>query len=481
MTFSHFEQIGLNKDVLQAVQDLGYQTPTKVQQEVIPAVLSGRDIIVKSETGSGKTAAYAIPICNQIHIEENNPQALVMAPTRELALQVKEEITSIGRYRKIRCAAIFGKQPMNTQTRELKQRVHMISGTPGRLLDHINEGNLILSDIRFLVLDEADEMLSMGFIEQVEEIVKLVPRDRVTMLFSATIPQEVEELARQYMKDPLFVEINPGQLTVENIDQYYIEAEEKDKFELLMRLLYTENPDSCLIFCRTKERTSDLSNRLRQKGIPCRELHGGMLQEERLETIKGFKRGAFRFLAATDVAARGIDIEAVSHVVNYDIPQEKERYVHRIGRTGRAGSNGKAISFAAPFESKFLKQIEEYIHMEIPLKAMPTREEAESGKDAFLQKNASKPVLKEDKSARVNVQITKLYIGGGKKNKVRPGDIVGAISNIDGIAAEDIGIIDIRDYVSYVEIMNGKGDAVLHALQNGKIKGRQLRVEKSNK
>lgn len=481
MTFINFEDLNIDNMILQAIKDLGYDTPTKVQQEIIPSVLEGRDIVVKSETGSGKTAAYGIPLCEKLMIEENDPQALILTPTRELAVQVKNDITSIGRYKKIRCASVFGKQPMQTQIRELKQRVHAVVGTPGRVFDHIQKGNLILTGIKYLILDEADEMLSMGFIEQVEDIIKLIPRERVTMLFSATIPEVINKLSSSYMRNPLFIEINPGKLTVENIDQYYYEINEEKKFELLLRILYIENPESCLIFCRTKERTANLAGMLKQQGLECHELHGGMMQDERLATMESFKRGAYRFLIATDVAARGIDIEEVTHVINFDIPLEKERYVHRIGRTGRAGSIGNAITFLTPYENKFRKEIEEYIDMEIPNRIIPSREEAEDYKEAFLERNSIKPKIKVDKSTKLNKSITKLYIGGGRKNKIRPSDIVGAISNIDGIVGEDIGIIDILDYVSYVDIMNGKGDIVLHTLQNGKIKGRPLRVEKSDK
>ncbi len=481
MDNNQFQIFHIDRDILQAIKDLGYEQPTKVQEAVIPAALEGRDLIVKAQTGSGKTAAFAIPICQRINIEERDPQVLVLTPTRELAVQVKADITTIGRYKKIRCAAIYGKQPIQLQTRELKQRVHAVVGTPGRVIDHIERGNLVLDKIKILILDESDEMLSMGFVDQVEAILKELPKDKTTMLFSATMPEIIVGLCRKYLVKPEMIEVDSGSLTVEKTNQGYYMVEEHEKFDSLIKVLYRENPDSCILFCRTKDRVDTLAGKIKQLDYPCRELHGGLMQDERLASMQAFKRGEFRFLVATDVAARGIDVEDVSLVVNYDVPMEKESYVHRIGRTGRAGSEGKAITLVTPYEDKFLMNIKDFIGIDIPLIALPSEDEMEANKEAFLHKNSMKPLLKLEKSSKLNKEIMKLYIGAGKSNKIRPGDIMGAISNIEGVDAEDIGIIDIQQDISYVDIMNNKGHLVLQALKEGKIKGKSIRVERSFK
>jgi ATP-dependent RNA helicase DeaD len=478
---SSFEELELNSKVHKAIMDLGYRVPSEVQKRAIPVILEERDVIVKSQTGSGKTASFGIPICSEIEIEERAPQALVLAPTRELAVQIKEDITNIGRYRRIRCAAIYGKQPMETQTRELKQRVHIIAGTPGRTLDHLERGNIDISKIKYLVIDEADEMLSLGFIDQVREIIRRLPENRITLLFSATVPEAVEELCIKYMNDPVKIEVNPEKLTVEKIEQRLYEVTEDNKFEVLKRILYIENPDSCILFCKTKETVEKLARTMKGLDYPCMELHGGMDQSERLSIMKSFKRGAFRFLVTTDVAARGIDIENVSLVVNYDLPVEKERYVHRIGRTGRAGKRGIAVSFVTEREEKLLQDIQEYVNKEIPKADIPAWEAAEKSKEEFLTKNKKKPVIKAEKGANLAKDIVKIYIGAGKDKKIRPGDIVGAVTNIEDITAEDIGIIDVQDRYSHVDILNSKGKRVLEALKESKIKGRVLKVERARK
>lgn len=458
---------------------MGYAVPTEVQRKVIPLILENRDVIVKSQTGSGKTAAFSIPLCDKVEIEEKSPQALVLVPTRELAVQVKEEITNIGRFKRIRCAAIFGKQPYDIQANELKQRVHIIVGTPGRTFDHIQRGNINTEKIKYLVIDEADEMLKLGFIDQVEDIIKALPSDRNSLLFSATIPDSLEALCGSYLVNPQIVEINSEKIVVDNIGQYRIDINEEDKFNVLTRVLYKENPDSCIFFCKTKENVDHLSEKMKSRGYSCTEIHGGMLQKERLEVIKSFKRGEYRYLVATDVAARGIDIDDVTHVINYDVPVEIERYVHRIGRTARKGKKGMAITLVQPYEQRLIKEIEDYIGTEIENRVPPSIDEVESLRDAFIAKNRAMPVIKEDKKKEVNKNIMKLHISAGKDKKIRPGDIVGAVVNIPGITAEDIGIIDIQQKFSFVEILNGKGKLVLDGLSNSKVKGKTIKVQKA--
>ncbi|MDF2840191.1 MAG: box helicase domain protein [Clostridia bacterium] len=474
----NFDAFGLSEETMKALFKLRYENPTEVQARVIPAVLKKQDIIVKSQTGSGKTAAFAIPICENLELEQKNPQVLVLTPTRELAVQVKEDFSHVGRFKRIRCAAIFGKQPMEIQKRELKQRVHVVVGTPGRTSDHIEKKNLILDDIKYLVIDEADKMLDMGFIDQVEAIVSLLPRKRVTMLFSATMPDKIEEICNKYMINPQKIELHAKNPTVEKIQQWYYEVEESRKFNALKSIIYTEKPDSCILFCNTREKVQDLLDQMDNEGYYCAGLHGGMEQDNRLYTMQRFKRGEFHFLIATDVAARGLHIDDVSHVVNYDVPMENESYVHRIGRTGRAGKEGVAITLSTKRELRFLNEIEEYIQYSIPKKELPTEQEVVQGREEFEESIKSKPKAKADKAERLNREITKIRINSGKKNKMRPGDILGAITSIEGITADDIGIIDVQDTCSYVEVFGRAGETVARRLPEIKIKGKLQTVKK---
>jgi ATP-dependent RNA helicase DeaD len=481
MNKDSFNQYDLSDEIRKAISGLGYEHPTEVQTKVIPLVLEGMDLVVKSQTGSGKTASYGIPICERVDWQENKPQALILTPTRELAVQVKEDITNIGRFKRIKAAAVYGKQPFALQKNELKQKTHIVAGTPGRVMDHIERGTLVLDKLNFLVIDEADEMLNMGFIEQVEAIIRKLPRQRMTCIFSATLPDEVKNLSLNYMKNPIDIEINATELTTNKIDHTLYEVSEDDKFSLLTDVTVVENPDSCIIFCRTKDRVDMLCDRLTDLDYNCDKIHGGMIQEDRLEVMSDFRRGDFRYLIATDVAARGIDIENITHVINYDLPLEKESYVHRTGRTGRAGQIGKAITFVTPFEDRFLSEIEEYIGFKIPSADLPSKEEVARRKAAFNAKMGTKPQKKKSKGEQLNTQIMKLYFNGGKKKKIRAVDFVGTIAKISGVSAEDIGIISILDAVSYVEILNGKGPIVLKAMKNTTIKGKQLKVSEAKK
>jgi len=476
-----FEDYQLSNEIVNALEQLGFKSPTEVQSKVIPLVLNKTDLVVKSQTGSGKTASYGIPICELIKWEENKPQALILTPTRELAVQVKEDFTNIGRFKRIKAVAVYGKQPIAIQKTELKQKTHVVVGTPGRVLDHIERGTLSLEQIKYLVIDEADEMLNMGFIDQVEAIIDEMPRNRTTMLFSATIPDEVKNLANQYMKAPTSIEIKATGLTTDKIDHSLFEVEEENKLSLLEDITIVQNPDSCIIFCRTKDRVDTLYDQLADLGYSCDKIHGGMEQDDRLHVMNDFKRGDFRYLIATDVAARGIDIDNITHVVNYDLPLEKESYVHRTGRTGRAGQKGKAITFVTPYEDRFLASIEEYIGFEIPRMTAPTRDEVEHNIAAFETKMNVEPTIKQAKSEKLNKKIMKLYFNGGKKKKLRAVDFVGTIAKIEGITVQDIGIITILDTVSYVEILNDKGPIVLKKMKNTTIKGKLLKVHEAKK
>lgn len=476
-----FDIFNLDPDIKKALDLLNYKEPTKVQQLVIPEALTKKDLIVKSQTGSGKTASYGIPLCEFVDWEENRPQALVLAPTRELALQIKEDIFHIGRFKRLKVPALYGKASITFQMNELKLKSHIVVGTPGRVFDHIERGTLNTEKLSYLVIDEADEMLKMGFIEQVADILEKLPDNIITMLFSATVSPEIQKLAGKYMKNPVFIEVEAETLTVEKIEQVAYKTKEREKSSLLKDVLTVENPDACIIFCNTQEDVNDVCDGLNHDRFPCKKIHGGMEQKERIRIMEQMKRGSFRYLVATDVAARGIDIENITHVINYNLPKAKENYVHRIGRTARNGKEGKAISFIGERETGYWAMIEDYTGNTIKILTNPDQETVEENREAFLAKIHSRPQLKKEKSHQLDKGITKIHINAGKKTKMRPGDVVGAICGIEGMTAEDIGVIEIQDISTFVEILNQKGDMVVRQLQDKNIKGRLRKVSKKDR
>lgn len=482
MKEQQFSNYPLDDDILRALQGLGFEQPTAVQNAVILPALAGRDLVVQAQTGSGKTAAFGIPICQKVQWEENKPQALILTPTRELAQQVKEDLSNIGRFKRIKVAALYGKSPFAQQQAELKQKNHVVAGTPGRILDHLERGTLSIDRLTCLVLDEVDKMAAMGFIEQVEAIVQRLPRERMTMVFSATLTPEVEKLCARHLQNPQHIEITTDESVAPLIEHsLYTVQEQGDKLSLLTAVAIRENPDSCLIFCRTHEAVDTLFEHLADLGYPCGKIHGGMLQTDRFAVMNDFRRGLFRYLVATDVAARGIDIENITHVIHYDLPLEKESYVHRTGRTGRAGRRGKAISFATARETRLLAELEQYIGYAIPRTEAPTEEEVQAGRAAFQAKLRETPQQKQDRGESLSRDILKVYFNGGKKKKLRAVDFVGTLCTIDGVSADDIGIITILDNVTYVEILNGKGQQVIAAMKTTSIKGKQLKVHEARK
>lgn len=475
-TFKDYE---LNDQILKALKCLGYEQPTEVQQRVIPLALDKHDLIVRSQTGSGKTAAYGIPICEKVNWLENKPQVLILTPTRELAVQVKEDIINIGRLKRIKAIAIYGRQPISIQKNELKQKNHVVVGTPGRIFDHIERGSLSLTQIKCLVIDEADEMLNMGFIDQVRAIIKELPEDRMNILCSATFPDAIKDLSAKIMKNPIDIEIKASGIMAAQIEHFQYRVEEEEKPSLLVKVTITHNPDSCIIFCQTKDRVDEVFHKLKRLNYPCNKIHGGMEQEDRLDVMKDFKRNKFRYLVATDVAARGIDIENISLIINYDIPIKKENYIHRTGRTGRAGLEGKAITFVTSKQEYYMKNIMEYINYDISIQKSPTDEEIRNCRSAFEAKRMDEPILKKAKNEQLNKTIMTLYINGGKKKKLRATNFVGVISNLEGVTAEDIGIIRIYDRHTYIDILNNKGPQVLKALKNITICGKKLKVREA--
>ena len=478
MVKANFNDYQLSDELLKAMGMLNFKNPTRVQEQVIPAVLEQKDIIVKSQTGSGKTAAFAIPICELIDWDENKPQALVIAPTRELAIQVREDIFNIGRFKRLKVVAIYGKSSFNSQEKELKQKTHVVVGTPGRIIDHIERGTFDTSKIKYLVIDEADEMLNMGFIEQIGTVITSLPKERVTLLLSATMPTDIKTLCNKYMKAPIQVDVEEQNSTADRIRQERYNVDQTDKIKLLRDILIVENPDSCMVFCNTKQKVDEVYNELANLKYTCEKIHGGMEQSDRLRVMNDFKKGYFRYLVATDVAARGIDIDNITLVINYDIPQDGEKYVHRIGRTGRVSNMGRAITFVAQNENRFLNDIHQYIGKEILLKERPRKETVNNSKQEFVEKINTAPEIKEAKGAQLSKEIMKLHINAGKKTKMRPVDIVGTLCSINGMTAADIGIINIADVSTFVEILNNKGELVFQELKKTPVKGRLRKVKK---
>lgn len=475
---SKFANYELTKETIDTLSLLGYITLTPIQEAVLPLLLDGRDVIGKSQTGSGKTAAFGIPICDRAIWEENAPQALVLEPTRELAVQVGEELFQIGRKRRMKIPVVFGGMPIDKEIISLKQKSHIVVGTPGRVLDHIRKESLVLSSIRYLVIDEADLMLDMGFLEEVESIILEVEKAAGKVqkaLFSATLGEHLEDLTNRYMIQAEKVVIESETETAEHITQIAYEVENEEKFPLLLNILMQENPAECMIFCETREMVNALYQQLKRKKIRCGMLHGGMEQRDRLYSIGDFRKGKFHIFITTDVAARGIDFPDISHVINYDFPSKRENYVHRIGRTGRNGKSGIAISFIQASEKRARLEVEQFCKVEISTKQASEVMAVE--KENFLKRQKEKVVLKQGKGAVFEKTIAKITIGGGKKSKIRPGDIVGAVCAIEGIDVDDIGIIDVRDSITYLEILNGKGTQVLNALQTRPIKGKLRKVQ----
>jgi ATP-dependent RNA helicase DeaD len=482
MSQRSFDDYNLSEEIKRALGVMKYVSPTEVQIEVIPRAMESLDLVVTSQTGSGKTASFGVPICETIEWDVKKPQALILTPTRELAVQVREDITNIGRFKRIKAVALYGKEPFAKQKEELTHKTHVVVGTPGRVLDHIERETVVLDEIKYLIIDEADEMLNMGFITKVEAIIKKLPRDRVTMVFSATMPQKVETLCQKYMNSPINIEIEASGVTTSTTVHKVIEVVDADtKLPILKSVTVVENPESCIIFCGTKENVETVYTELDEAGYSCEKLHGGLEQEDRFAVMDGFKMGNFRYLIATDVAARGIDVDNVTLIINYDVPMEKESYVHRTGRTGRAGKKGKAITLVTPYEGKFLRSIERYIGFEIPTMEAPKHHEVERGRAAFEEKLSGRRVVRNNKTARINQDIMKLHFSGGKKKKIRAVDFVGTIAKIPGVTVDDIGIITIQDNLSYVDILNGKGSVVLQAMENTTIKGKKLKVSEALK
>jgi ATP-dependent RNA helicase DeaD len=513
-----FEQLGLNAALLKSVKDVGYEAPTPIQIEVIPALLAGRDVIAQAQTGSGKTAAFGLPIIEAIDPKQRSVQALILAPTRELAIQVAEALHKYGRHKDVETLPIYGGQPYERQFRGLQRGVQIVVGTPGRVMDHMRRGTLKLDNIRFFVLDEADEMLDMGFIEDIEWILEQAPAERQMALFSATIPPRIAHLASRYMREPQRITVAGKEMTVPQVRQSSYEVPRARRVDALTRILDAETPQSAMIFCRTKAGVDELGEALMARGYGVETIHGDLSQAQRDRVMRRFRSGQAEVLIATDVAARGLDIPDVSHVINYDIPESAEAYVHRIGRTGRAGRAGEAITLITPREVRWLRQIERITRARIEPRRLPTLADvAERRRDALKQQiravldtqddgyagylDTINDLADEHDAAEIAAAILKLYAeetGRTTTPEQQEDDIatfaavappargprgeagmVRLFLNVgrNGIPGRAIGAIDIFDDYTFVDIPREFVDRVLAAMRGARIKGRPVNAE----
>jgi len=374
-----FNQLGLSQEILNSISNMGFEETTPIQAQTIPLAMEGRDLIGQAQTGTGKTAAFGVPMVEKITANSRDIEGIVITPTRELAVQVAEELNKIGQFKGIRTLPIYGGQDIERQIKALKKRPQIIVGTPGRLMDHMRRKTIRLDTIKTVILDEADEMLNMGFIEDIETILAQVPEERQTLLFSATMPRQIQALAQKFMKNPEIITVKAKEMTVPNIEQNYIEIHEKQKFDVLCRLLDMHSPELAIVFGRTKKRVDELAEALSKRGYSADGIHGDLTQYKRDSVLRQFKEGTVDILVATDVAARGLDISGVTHVYNFDIPQDPESYVHRIGRTGRAGKTGLAVTFVSPRELNHLRTIEFLTKKKITRKPIPSLSQVVEG------------------------------------------------------------------------------------------------------
>jgi ATP-dependent RNA helicase DeaD len=524
-----FADLGLSSALLTSISAVGYEEPTPIQLITIPVLLAGRDVIAQAQTGSGKTAAFGFPIIEAIAPADRRVQALILCPTRELAIQVAEALHKYGRHKEVETLPIYGGQPYERQFRGLARGVPIVVGTPGRVMDHLRRGTLSLAGVRFVVLDEADEMLDMGFIEDIEWILEQAPAERQTALFSATMPPRIVELARRYLRNPERLTVPSKAMTVPETRQTYYEVPRARKVDVLTRILDAETPEMTMIFCRTKMGVDELGEALLARGYQVETLHGDLSQAQRDRVMRRFRTGQADVLIATDVAARGLDIPEVTHVINYDIPESAEGYVHRIGRTGRAGRAGEAITLVAPHEVRWLRQIERIIRARIELRRLPTiADVAERRREAMKQRvrevlkvedayaayietvadlaeehdaievaaaalklyadetGRGKPAeLKEEDIATLatattgpsEAGMTRLFLNIGRDGGVRPQDVVGAIAGEANIPGRSIGAIDIFDSYTFVDVPTEFAERVIDALKRSGIRGRSVNVE----
>ena len=520
-----FDELGLSESIVKATEAMGFEEASPIQAKAIPVAMTGCDMIGQAQTGTGKTAAFGIPVLEKVDPKNKKLQAVILCPTRELAIQVADEIRKLSKYlHGIKVLPIYGGQEIVKQIRSLKAGTQIVIGTPGRVMDHMRRKTMKMDHVHSIVLDEADEMLNMGFREDIETILKEVPEERQTILFSATMPKPIMDIARTYQKDAQIVKVVKKELTVPSIDQFYYDVRPKNKEEVLSRLLDIFAPRLSLVFCNTKKQVDELVTGLVGRGYFAAGLHGDMKQAQRDRVMKGFRTGKTDILVATDVAARGIDVDDVEAVFNYDLPQDDEYYVHRIGRTGRAGRTGKAFSFVSGKEVYKLKEIQRFCKTKIYARPVPSVNDVAATKQEKIMDQIDRIIEDEDLTAMLNVieekvnsqdytamdmaaaflkmavasentesekpfdfgdtgaeeGMVRLFINIGKKQNARPGDILGAIAGESGMPGKLIGSIDMFDKYTFVDVPREYAADVLHAMDHAKIKGKSVNVEPAN-
>ena len=519
-----FNELGLSHEVYSAINKMGYKTPTMIQEQAIPKILAGKDVIGQSQTGTGKTMAFGLPAVDMVNVNQKAVQVLVLCPTRELALQAAGEIQKAAAFKHgLNVVPVFGGAPINNQIKALKKGAQIVIGTPGRIMDHMRRRTLKLGALKLAVLDEADEMLNMGFRHDMETILKDVPKDRITVLFSATMSKEILQLTKNFQKDAVLIKSADRNLTVDAIDQWHCMVDKNRKTDAVVRLLAVNQPKMALVFCNTKRMVDTLAGRLKKQQISAAALHGDMDQHARNRVMKAYREERISVLIATDVAARGIDVDGVEMVINYDIPKDIEYYVHRIGRTGRAGRSGKAVTLAAgSTQRQDLKQIERYIKASIPFRKLPGKEAAEQNQNNKLVDTIKAEISKKKhhKSAAVVQRLmdegfdpidiaaalinlktsgqisesaevatpkfgntgaqsgmVRFFINLGKKDQIAARDIVGCIAGETKISGSEIGKIDIFEKFSFVEVPEDHAVNVRDMLSGVMMKGRQMNIE----
>ena len=522
MTNLRFDELSLSPEMQRAIADMGFEEASPIQTEAIPVIMEGRDVIGQAQTGTGKTAAFGIPTIESIDGSDRRVQALILCPTRELAVQVSEEISKLIKYKRdISVVPIYGGQSYDRQLRALKQGVQIVIGTPGRVMDHIERGTLQLDGVKKIILDEADEMLDMGFREDIEFVLTKIPKERQTIFFSATMSKPIMELTKKYQTNPQIVKVVHQTLTVSNIEQVYYEVRNNMKMEVLSRIIDMYNLKSLIVFCNTKRMVDDLVANLQARGYFADGLHGDMNQTQRTNVMAKFKAGTLEVLVATDVAARGIDVEDLEAVFNYDLPQDEEAYVHRIGRTGRAGKSGKAFSFVSGRDIYKLKDIMRFTNAKIKLAAVPSYEDVaeikttlflDQIKDVIQKGKLDKHIarierlltedftsleiadallkmsMKEAKAQAASEEMKgpregfdRLFVTIGKKDRVHPKDIIEALSEHTSIPSNKIGDIDLYDKFSFVEVAKEYTAEVLDRLGRTTLLDRPVTFEKAQK
>lgn len=523
-----FDELNIDERILRAIEDMGFEETSPIQTQAIPAVCEGIDVVGQAQTGTGKTAAYTIPMLMKIDPQIKKPQAIVLCPTRELAVQVAEEIRKLAKYMSdIKVLPVYGGQEIVRQIKSLKTGVQIIVGTPGRVMDHMRRKTVKFDNINMVILDEADEMLDMGFREDMETILTETPEDRQTVMFSATMPKAIMDIARNFQKDARIIKVVRKELTVSNIEQFYYEVRPKNKTEVLCRLIDIYNPRLSVVFCNTKRQVDELISELKGRGYFADGIHGDMKQQQRDRVMDDFRSGKVDILIATDVAARGIDVDDVDMVFNYDIPQDEEYYVHRIGRTGRAGRSGMALSFIGGKEVYKLKDIERYCKTKILAKPVPSLDDVKNTKldnmfdkirqtieeggltdmvnlveehvnqEEYTSMDMAAALLKmligdtldrEDEveefhfdTDKDDSRMVRLFINIGKKDKIKPANILGAIAGESGMPGKLVGAIDMMDNYTFVDVPAIHAEKILKAMNdNVQIKGRRVNVEKAN-